>query len=79
MVVAFLLPIAWLARLSLDRAEDGGVLIPDVSAATYGQFFGDPYYHAILWRTLGLAATVTVLALVCSYPIALFLLRTRSR
>ncbi len=79
MVVAFLLPMGWLARLSLDRAQDGGVLIPDVSAATYAQFFRDPFYQAILWRTLGLGVTVTLLTLVCSYPIALFLFRTRSR
>lgn len=79
MTVAFILPMIWLVRLSLDRAEDGGVLIRDVSLATYAAFFGDPFYRGILWRTFGLGITVTLLTLICSYPIALFLFRTRSR
>lgn len=79
MAIAFLLPMAWLARLSLDRAQDGGVLIRDFSASNYAQFFGDPFYRAILWRTFELGVVVTLLTLVCSYPIALFLFRSRSR
>ncbi len=79
MGVAFLLPMAWLVRLSLDRAEEGGVLVPDLTAANYNQFVHDPFYRAILWRTFGLGITVTLLSLVCAYPIALFLVRTRSR
>ncbi|MGH8323664.1 MAG: hypothetical protein ACRETD_07680, partial [Steroidobacteraceae bacterium] len=67
MAVAFILPMIWLVRLSLDRAQDGGVLIQDVSLATYAQFFGDPFYRGILWRTLGLGITVTLVTLVCSY------------
>ena len=79
MTVTFILPLGWLARLSLDRAADGGVLIPDVTAENYLQFFQDPFYLAILWRSLWLSVVVTILALFCSYPIALFLFRTRSR
>jgi putative spermidine/putrescine transport system permease protein len=32
-----------------------------------------------MWRSLWMSVAVTVLSLVCSYPIALFLFRTRSR
>ena len=76
--VAFVLPLAWLVRLSLDRSS-GGVLIPDVSFSNYLRFLTDGFYLGLLWRSLWMGAAVSVLALVTSYPIALFLARTRSR
>lgn len=79
MTVAFILPLLWLARLSLDRSTGGGVLIEDVTAENYLRFFQDPFYLGILWRSLWMSVAVTALSLVCSYPIALFLARTRSR
>lgn len=79
MLIGFVLPMAWLFRLSLDRAEEGGVLIPDLTAANYTQFLHDKFYLAILGRTLLLGVGVSVLTLICAYPIALFLFRTRSR
>jgi putative spermidine/putrescine transport system permease protein len=79
MLVAFILPMLWLGRLSLDRSTGGGVLIEDVSVGNYLRFFQDPFYLGIMWRSLWMSLTVTVLSLVCSYPIALFLFRTRSR
>ena len=79
MLVAFILPMLWLGRLSLDRSTGGGVLIEDVSVGNYLRFFQDPFYLGIMWRSLWMSLAVTVLSLVCSYPIALFLFRTRSR
>jgi putative spermidine/putrescine transport system permease protein len=79
MVLTFLLPMLWLARLSLDRSTNGGVLIPALSAGDYTRFFRDPFYRQILLRTFGLGITVTALTLLASYPLALFLFRTRSR
>ncbi len=79
MAVTFVAPLGWLVRLSLDRAADGGVLVPDLTISNYTDFFSDPFYLAILWRSLWLSVVVTVLTLLCSYPIALFLFRTQSR
>lgn len=79
MLLGFILPMAWLVRLSLDRSEQGGVLIPDLTAANYTDFVHDPFYIAILVRTLLLGLAVTSITLVCGYPIALFLFRLRSR
>ena len=79
MLVGFVLPMIWLGRLSLDRAEEGGVLIPDITPANYSNFLQDPFYLTILGRTLGLGIGVSLITLVCAYPIALFLFRTRSR
>ncbi len=79
MGVTFVLPLAWVIRLSLDRSTGGGVLITDVTLINYTNFFRDPFYLAILWRSLWMSVTVSMLALLCSYPIALFLFRTHSR
>ena len=79
MLVAFILPMLWLGRLSLDRSTGGGVLIEDVTLGNYLRFFQDPFYLGIMWRSLWMSLAVTVLSLLCSYPIALFLFRTRSR
>jgi putative spermidine/putrescine transport system permease protein len=77
-LVAFLLPMAWLARLSLSHSA-GGVLIDGVAATNYLRFFTDSFYLGVLWRSVWLAASVAVLAVLAAYPIALFLFRTRSR
>jgi putative spermidine/putrescine transport system permease protein len=78
MLVAFVLPMLWLFRLSLAHT-DAGVLIEDVSATNYARFFGERFYIAVLWRSVWISATVAVLAVCAAYPIALFLYRTRSR
>ena len=70
--------MGWLARLSLDRTS-GGVLLPALTAENYGHFFTDPYYLGVLWRSVWVASSVSVLAVLAAYPIALFLFRSRSR
>jgi putative spermidine/putrescine transport system permease protein len=79
MILTFVLPGIWLARLSLDRAGGGGVLIEDVSVSNYLRFLTDSFYYEILWRSLWMSVVVTLATLLCSYPIALFLFRMRSR
>jgi len=78
MLVAFVLPILWLFRLSFAHS-DAGVLVEDVSLTNYARFFGERFYLAVLWRSVWVAASVAVLAVCAAYPIALFLYRTRSR
>ena len=76
--VAFLLPMAWLARLSLSHSV-GGVLVDGADAGNYMRFFTDRFYLGVLWRSVWLAGSVAVLSVLASYPIALFLFRSRSR
>jgi putative spermidine/putrescine transport system permease protein len=76
--VAFLLPMGWLARLSLGRAS-GGVLIDEVGLTNYVRFFTDRFYLGVLWRSVWVASSVAVLAVLAAYPISLFLFRSRSR
>ena len=77
-LIAFLLPMGWLARLSLDL-NDGGILVAAVTADNYRHFFTDAFYLGVLWRSVWVASSVAALAVLAAYPIALFLFRTRSR
>ncbi len=77
--IAFVLPLAWLLRLSLDRSSGGGMLVDAVTAANYLRFLGDGFYLGVLWRSTWMAALASALTLLLSYPLALFLARTRSR
>ncbi len=74
----FVLPLLWIGRLSLYASQPGGVLVPDITLDSYGAFLGDAFYREMVVRTILIAGLVTVLALVLTYPIALFLHRTTS-
>lgn len=75
----FVAPILWIGRISLYVSQAGGVLVEGMTLDSYISFLGDPFYRAMALRSLAVAALVTGLALVLTYPIALFLHRTTSR
>ncbi len=77
--LGFLWPLGVLMRMSLNRTEEGGVLVPDVSLASYSKLAEDPFFWAETWDSLRLSAVAASFALVLAYPMALFLFRTRSR
>lgn len=79
MFVAFVLPLIWLLRMSLNTSDGAGVINEAVSTRSYTKFLKDSYYWGMAWDTLKLGVIVTVLTVVASYPIALFLMRTTSR
>lgn len=68
--LAYVLPLALLAWGSLHR---GG----EFSAANYAELFASPAFGLIVWRTIKLAAIVTLLSLVIGYPMAYALARVR--
>jgi ABC-type spermidine/putrescine transport system permease subunit I len=72
LVGLFAIPLGGLAAESFTRPPPFGI-------ATYTRFFGDSYYLGILARTFGLAALVTLLCVVCGFPLAFWLARLESR
>lgn len=52
---------------------------PPIGFATYQRFLGDSFYVAVLVRTLSLGACVTLVCLICGFPLAFFLARLESR
>jgi putative spermidine/putrescine transport system permease protein len=79
MLVSFVLPLVYLLRMSLKTGDSSGMIEDTVSFHSYAQFLTDGYYWKMAWDTLLLGLVVTFFAILVSYPIALFLVRTESR
>lgn len=78
LAVAFLLPVATLARMSLNATQPGGAIVETVTLVNYADFLADGFYWEVIGTTLLLSAIVTLTALLIAYPIALFLFRWES-
>jgi putative spermidine/putrescine transport system permease protein len=79
LAVAFGWPMVVLARMSFNRTDDGGALVPDWSLGTYGRLAADSFTWSMTWDSLVLSAVAASAAVLLGYPMALFLFRTRSR
>jgi putative spermidine/putrescine transport system permease protein len=77
--VGLLAPIALLFRYSLNRFVPGQFMIEALTAENYVKFVTDPFYVAVLLRTLRVASVCTVLCLAAGFPLAYWLARTRVR
>jgi putative spermidine/putrescine transport system permease protein len=77
--LVLILPALLLFRYSLNRFVPGQFMVEGLTLDSYVKFFTDPYYTAVLWRTLRVATTVTALCLLAGLPLAYVLARTRSR
>lgn len=75
--VTFVMPMLWLLRQSFLPAEGGGA--DQWTLANYSGIITDPFYWRVATNTLNYGLNVTVVAVILSYPIALFLVRTTSR
>jgi putative spermidine/putrescine transport system permease protein len=79
LAVFFFLPLGLLLAQSLRPLVIGQPAPPGLTLANYARFLGDPFYLATLRATLGLGASVTVLAVALGYPVAYGLARGRHR
>lgn len=79
LAMVFVLPIAWLFRISLNVSEGSGAMVEAVALDSYATLFGDQFTWALTANSFRLAATASSAAVLLAYPIALFLFRTSSR
>ncbi len=79
LLTTFLLPLIWLVRASFASSAMAALRGGDWTLESYRTVLFDPFYWKIAWNTLYLGVNVAVLAVILSYPIALFLARTQSR
>lgn len=75
---AFALPVIVIVRMSLNKHGNGGQLISTLTLDSYVQALTDPFYWKVIGNTLMLGLVCGVAAVILSYPLALFLTRTRS-
>lgn len=78
LVLTFLAPVLWLARMSFNETLPGGAMREAFTLANYEEFFSDPYFLDITLDSIATSLIVTLIALITSYPIALFLYRWSS-
>ena len=71
-------PLAFLAIVSFWKASAFG-LSTDASLDSYRVLVSDRVYAQVLWQTLRIAVVTTLLSLVVSYPLAMFLARLKGQ
>jgi len=72
----FFAPIINLLRISFNEALPGGGIGPNFTWDNWVKLAEDSYYLEIVLRTVGMSLLITLLTLLCSYPIALYLHRS---
>jgi putative spermidine/putrescine transport system permease protein len=77
-VLMMAVPLLILLRYSFNGFESGKGMIDAVTSANYVKFFTDPFYLAVLWRTLRVALISTLLCLILGFPLAYWLARMQS-
>jgi len=78
-LVAFIIPVIRIVMMSFIEARPGGVLTDNYTFGNYVFFFGSKFNLELITNTISLSFFVTVVTLICSYPIAYFLHRVSPR
>ena len=77
--IGIVLPIVLLFRYSLNQYTPAKMMVDAFTLENYVKFFTDPFYIAVLIRTIRVAALCTAICVVLAFPMAYCLARTRSR
>ncbi|MBL8588962.1 MAG: ABC transporter permease [Methylobacteriaceae bacterium] len=75
--LAFVAPVANLARMSFMTAEGTGALSEAFTWENWGKLVSDSFYLELLTTSVSQSLMITLLTLIASYPIALYLHRSR--
>ena len=75
-VVFLLIGTGFLIRYSFDRWSPTTGMVSDWTLQSYAKFFSQGYFTSALFKTVRLAFTVTVIALVMGYPVAYLMARS---
>ena len=78
-LATFLAPMLNLAMLSFREGMPGGSIGTMFTWATWQDVLTDPYYAELVLWSVALSLFITVLTLLCAYPIALFVHRAPER
>ncbi|WP_245518078.1 MULTISPECIES: ABC transporter permease [Azorhizobium] len=74
--VGFLWPVFNLLRMSFKESQATGALVETFSLTTWSTVLGDSFTLELIGNSIGVSLFITVLTLLCSYPIALYLHRS---
>ena len=74
--LGFLVPVLNLARMSFYEVEPTGAMREVYTLATWLKVFSDTFYAELIVNSITVSLGITLMTLVCSYPIALYLHRS---
>lgn len=74
-IVAFVAPVANLAAMSFRESSATGAMTENFNLAAWGSLLTDGFYWSMLWRTVWIGMLITLVTLLLSYPLALFVSR----
>jgi len=74
--IGFLAPVLNLARMSFYEVEPTGAMREVYTLATWAKMVTDSFYAELIVNSVSVSLGITLLTLVCSYPIALYLHRS---
>jgi putative spermidine/putrescine transport system permease protein len=74
--LGFLVPVLNLARMSFYEVEPTGAMREVYTLATWLKVFQDTFYAELILNSITVSLGITLMTLVCSYPIALYLHRS---
>jgi putative spermidine/putrescine transport system permease protein len=76
----FLVPVLMLLPMSFGVYEPGAGLVKGAwTLENYTRIITDEYYREVVWRTLGLGLSVTLICLLLGYPLAYLIARGPER
>jgi putative spermidine/putrescine transport system permease protein len=78
-VLFLIVPYAMVLRLSFFRFSSMRLYVPEFTLANYASVVTDPFYVALMARTIGLGVLVTAITLLLGYPLALRIARAGPR
>ncbi len=74
-LVSLFLPLALMFRYSLNRFDPTELMISAVSLENYQKFFGDSFYQHVLFTTVWISLSATLVCLAIGFPVAYALTR----
>jgi putative spermidine/putrescine transport system permease protein len=74
--LGFVVPTLNLVRMSFFEAQGTGAMQEIFTLATWQKIFTDSFYAELILNSISTSLVITVLTLLCSYPIALYLHRS---
>jgi len=77
--IGIVVPVVILFRYSLNQYTPAKMMVDAFTLENYAKFFTDPFYVAVLLRTIRVAALCTAICVALAFPMAYCLARTRSR
>lgn len=78
-LISFILPSLNLLRMSFNRSVAGGAIEQAFTFANYLDVMTDWFYLELVWNSLYICGIITIVTLVLSYPIALFIHRASAK